>query len=51
MHLSLLFPCLLIVILGADLLGGIIEEGRRQFQLRQRRDSVRRWLRDAQVSH
>ena len=51
MLLLVLIPCILIAILGADLARGILAEGRRQMQKKQRRDSVLRWLRDAHVSH
>jgi hypothetical protein len=51
MHLTVLVPCILIVILGADLLGGILNEGKRRLQSKQRRDSLRRWISGAQVSH
>jgi len=51
MHLIVLIPCILIAFLGADLLGSIIEEGRRRLQSRKRRDSVERWIRDVPLSH
>jgi hypothetical protein len=51
MHLIVLIPCVLIAILGADLLGSILEQGRRQLQSRQRRDAVQRWIRDVPLNH
>jgi hypothetical protein len=52
MHLFVvLVPCILIAILGTDLLRAILDEGRLRMQSRKRRESVQRWIRDAQLSH
>ena len=51
MNLTIIIPGLLIALVAADLVRGILSEGRKRMQSRQRRDSVLRWVRDAQTSH
>ena len=51
MHLGILIPCILIAILGVDLLSGIMNQGRQRLQSKQRRDSLLRWMRGGQPSH
>lgn len=46
MPLSVLIPCILIVIVFAKLLGGIVIEGYRQAQQsKHRRNALQRWMR------